>query len=241
MYIFRETMAKNTPNSDQDDDEPSIEEILSSIRDIISDEEEEGKKMQKPAEKKAEQAPEDQDDDVLDLTDIVTDDDTGKDVPGEDDMPGDVIEAGIEDNESVRKKDPLAGINLDHPGDDFDISDAKEGDDDDGLADILEQENIEPDMPEEKPEPIERPQTPAPEKNDALLNDIAAAATVSSMSRLAENIAVSRHHDGLTLEDIVRELLRPMLKEWLDSNLPDVIERLVAKELERLAEKAARK
>jgi cell pole-organizing protein PopZ len=39
---------------------------------------------------------------------------------------------------------------------------------------------------------------------------------------------------GVTLEDIVRESLKPLLREWLDCNLPDLVERLVRKEIERL-------
>jgi cell pole-organizing protein PopZ len=41
--------------------------------------------------------------------------------------------------------------------------------------------------------------------------------------------------DGHTLEDLVREMLRPMLRDWLDENLPAVVERLVRAEIERLA------
>ncbi len=38
-----------------------------------------------------------------------------------------------------------------------------------------------------------------------------------------------------TIEDIVRELLRPMLKSWLDENLPGMVERMVRAEIERVA------
>jgi len=41
--------------------------------------------------------------------------------------------------------------------------------------------------------------------------------------------------DGRTLEEIVSDMLRPMLKEWLDANLPALVERLVAEEIERIA------
>ncbi|MGB9151518.1 MAG: DUF2497 domain-containing protein, partial [Alphaproteobacteria bacterium] len=40
---------------------------------------------------------------------------------------------------------------------------------------------------------------------------------------------------GRTLEDMVVELMRPLLKDWLDKNLPAVVERLVQKEIERIA------
>jgi cell pole-organizing protein PopZ len=40
---------------------------------------------------------------------------------------------------------------------------------------------------------------------------------------------------GRTLEDVVREMLRPMLKAWLDENLPSIVEAQVAAEVERIA------
>jgi cell pole-organizing protein PopZ len=39
---------------------------------------------------------------------------------------------------------------------------------------------------------------------------------------------------GRNLEDIVKEMLRPMLKEWLDKNLPPLVERYVEREIVRL-------
>jgi cell pole-organizing protein PopZ len=38
-----------------------------------------------------------------------------------------------------------------------------------------------------------------------------------------------------TIEDLVRELLRPMLRTWLDEHLPGMVERMVRAEIERLA------
>jgi uncharacterized protein len=38
-----------------------------------------------------------------------------------------------------------------------------------------------------------------------------------------------------TLEDLVREMLRPMLKSWLDDNLPGMVERMVRAEIERVS------
>ena len=221
-------MAKNIQDSDLHDDEPSSEEILSSIRDIISDDEDE---KDAAAEEKPAEEPKD---DVLDLTDIVTDDDIGKDVPEDSNM----TENDLMDDPD----DPLAGINLAHPGDDFDIMDAPmDESDDDGLSDILASENIPADLPT-PPREEPRPVADNIREDEKLLDDITEQATISSMTKLAQNIVVSRvAPEGVTLDDIVRDLLRPMLKNWLDENLPDVIERLVAKELERLAEKAARK
>jgi uncharacterized protein len=43
---------------------------------------------------------------------------------------------------------------------------------------------------------------------------------------------VKKHEQSL--EDVVRETLRPMLKSWLDENLPRVVERMVQEEVERI-------
>jgi cell pole-organizing protein PopZ len=63
-----------------------------------------------------------------------------------------------------------------------------------------------------------------------LLSREATAAVFSSVSRLTENV---KKHEP-TLEDFVCEALRPMLKSWLDENLPDVVERMVQAEVQRV-------
>ena len=40
-----------------------------------------------------------------------------------------------------------------------------------------------------------------------------------------------------SLEGLTRELMKPMLKEWLDTNLPDIVEAMVAREIERITKK----
>ena len=46
---------------------------------------------------------------------------------------------------------------------------------------------------------------------------------------------------AVTLEELTRELVRPMLKEWLDQHLPITVERLVREEIERLVMQSQRK
>ena len=69
---------------------------------------------------------------------------------------------------------------------------------------------------------------PTPE--GGLLSREATAAVGSAFNTLTET--VKRHE--LSLEDVVCETLRPMLKSWLDENLPRVVERLVQAEVERI-------
>jgi len=61
----------------------------------------------------------------------------------------------------------------------------------------------------------------------------AAQATAQAFGQLADRILMPA--DGRTLEDVVRELLRPLLKEWLDRNLPISVQEKVNEEVERLA------
>jgi cell pole-organizing protein PopZ len=77
--------------------------------------------------------------------------------------------------------------------------------------------------------------------DDSIFTANAQEAAVTGFARLADNIAVDkRRHtaEGVTLEDIVKDMLQPMLRIWLDDNLPPIIERLVEKELEKLARRA---
>ena len=69
---------------------------------------------------------------------------------------------------------------------------------------------------------------PTPEAG--LLSGEATAAVGSAFNTLTETV---KKHEP-TLEDVVRETLRPMLKSWLDENLPGVVERMVEAEIERV-------
>jgi cell pole-organizing protein PopZ len=67
----------------------------------------------------------------------------------------------------------------------------------------------------------------------------AAATSLNTLVRtLVERQSMAVHRGGPTLEDIVREEIRPMLKAWLDTNLPPLVERLVAAEIERVIGRA---
>jgi uncharacterized protein len=65
-----------------------------------------------------------------------------------------------------------------------------------------------------------------------LLSSATSAAVDSAFNALARTVLVQ---NARTLEDLVREMLRPMLKTWLDDNLPGLVERLVRAEIERVA------
>jgi|SRR5690348_15766437 len=65
-----------------------------------------------------------------------------------------------------------------------------------------------------------------------LLSSRTTAAVDSAFNALAHTVLVQ---NSRTLDDLVREMLRPMLKAWLDDNLPNMVERMVRAEIERVS------
>lgn len=72
----------------------------------------------------------------------------------------------------------------------------------------------------------------------ALLSPAASAATNAAFGRLAESM-VARAIGDHTIEQMTQDLLRGMLKTWLDDNLPGIVERLVREEIERVARRGS--
>lgn len=87
----------------------------------------------------------------------------------------------------------------------------------------------------EPPPPMARPEPThaTPVREEPLMARSAAVAAASSFGRLQSTILMPR--DGRTLEDVARELLMPLLKGWLDENLPRIVQAKVDEEVERIA------
>jgi len=66
----------------------------------------------------------------------------------------------------------------------------------------------------------------------SLMSNSTMAAVDSAFSSLAHTVL---GNNARTLEDLVKEMLRPMLRSWLDDNLPGLVERLVRAEIERVS------
>jgi cell pole-organizing protein PopZ len=71
---------------------------------------------------------------------------------------------------------------------------------------------------------------PAP--SQPILSQSTVSAVESAFNSLAHTVLSS---NARTLEDLVKEMLRPMLKSWLDDNLPGLVERIVKAEIERVS------
>jgi cell pole-organizing protein PopZ len=72
---------------------------------------------------------------------------------------------------------------------------------------------------------------PAPPQA-AILSQSTVSAVESAFNTLAHTVL---SNNARTLEDLVKEMLRPMLKSWLDDNLPGLVERIVKAEIERVS------
>ncbi|MEK9683811.1 MAG: DUF2497 domain-containing protein [Rhodospirillaceae bacterium] len=195
-------------NQSKNDDEPSMEEILASIRKIISDDQSEAKNNNiSPAAAKntdkdlsldgqsgTAESPE-----ILELTEVV------------------------EESEPSVQEDVSQSIRVEEA----ELKDA-------GAIERSEASVL-------KVEQVSSAETSEidPLQEEHLIDSGAMVAATASISNLAAVIEEGRDKTALgdanrTIEDLVKELLRPMVKDWLDNNLPNLVERLVRKEIERL-------
>lgn len=96
---------------------------------------------------------------------------------------------------------------------------------------VLELTEIDAYAEEERPEPMKDVAEDA-----ELISEHVAKASRLSLKSLS-SLIVKPEAGANTLEGLVREMLRPMLSEWLDANLPAVVERMVSREIRRITGK----
>lgn len=190
----------------------SMEEILQSIKRIIAEE--------------GEPAPSGSD--VLELTDLLSEDDVSKLVDsGQDDPVGtlsieEIMAAPIEPEEyaAAPSAPPQPAPPVARP--------------------------IDPPAPVEAPAPKPEPIAPvdhAPRDEAAIVSESTidkSAAALDALRRMPYSIppippSGLHFRAGVTIEDLVLEAMRPMLKSWLDEYLPGMVERLVEKEVRRVS------
>ncbi len=198
--------------------EPSMDEILSSIRQIIADDDvDESGENAKEAEKETivSNKPEEIEE-MLELTSeqIVADE-------------SDNIEfSPSEQNDSLLKSED-------------DLSELKSEED---LSDLVVPDDIsfddEVNEPVIEPEKISAPapSLPDPDLSSDMAEQLLEPATAAVVSGAFAKLGAFGFDDkDLTIENMIRQMLRPMLKEWLDENLPSIVESTVRKEVERLS------
>jgi len=97
----------------------------------------------------------------------------------------------------------------------------------DGASDVVFAERGDAPEPPRQPAPL-----PPPGVDRGLMSASTRAAVDTAFHSLASTVL---GNNARTLEDLVKEMLRPMLKSWLDDNLPGMVERIVRAEIERVA------
>ena len=107
----------------------------------------------------------------------------------------------------------------------------------DGQPDVFFAEAKAEPVLDPEPEPfharhIEDMPVPSGFDSRAIISQATSAAVDSAFNQLAASVFTQ---NGQTIEGLVREMLRPMLKTWLDDNLPGLVERLVRAEIERVS------
>jgi len=83
-----------------------------------------------------------------------------------------------------------------------------------------------------RPPLFETPAVESPVAVQQILSRSTVSAVESAFNSLAHTVL---SQNARTLEDLVKEMLRPMLKSWLDDNLPGLVERIVKAEIERVS------
>jgi uncharacterized protein len=84
----------------------------------------------------------------------------------------------------------------------------------------------------QRPSAYDPPPAHAVPPSPAILSQTTVSAVESAFNALAHTVL---SNNARTLEDLVKEMLRPMLKSWLDDNLPGLVERIVKAEIERVS------
>lgn len=220
--------------------EPSMEEILASIRRIIADEPE-GKDGAAPAPKPApakaahqpeaapmaKPAPQDE---------HISEDDLDKLFAQSNDVSDDEPEIDVDDADEVEEE-----------ADVLDLAEVAMVDDADELELVEGLKDDEAEVAFADPEPVQKvtkpaaakPRAPAPAPEpepqmdeEPLVSSMARASVQSAFGQLSHTVLAA---NAKTLDDLVKEMLRPMLRAWLDENLPVIVERLVRAEIERVS------
>ena len=189
--------------------EPSMEDILSSIRQIIADEDAPAAEAEKANDQSA----------VDDAFDSI-------DVSGDEEMSTDDVDA-LFDDVPAATDDDLGFDGVDDDDDDVlelaapaAVEEPAASDDELGFDEV-------------EIEVVSDPTPPAPSLADEapLISENVAASVKSSFGALHSGMGVS---SSTTIEGLMSAMLRPMLKEWLDENLPETVERLVREEIQRI-------
>jgi len=216
--------------------EPSMEEILSSIRRIIADEE-------------ADHSRAGGDDDLGSAVARAEalDDDAGALAEASDaDQDGD--EDVLELTKVVRESGEVVDLQSERPSSDPAIEEPEPAEpvfaEDDADREIAfaghEPRHAIEDAPHSEDEPVPSQQA----RNSELVSGSAATVATGAFAKLSQALQRTPEADavadgsGRSVEQFVEDIARPMLKDWLDEHLPAIVERLVQKEIQKISRRA---
>ena len=202
--------------------EPSMEEILASIRRIIADDQD-GPKPAPSKQVRPEPSPSPVQPEQREAPDLAEAAPSAEGAP-----PAEpAVSAQPAPSVSPEEQEGAAHGGADLDPVDFDAADLEEP-----------AEPVEPELPaaEEmnvdlQPDVVHQ-RDPEPVAEDHLLSRMTDQSVSHAFNMLTHTVL---SHNARTLEDLVKDMLRPMLKSWLDENLPIIVERLVRAEIERVA------
>ena len=175
--------------------EPSMEEILSSIKRIIAEEESgptRGRRMGRVVQAPVEE--EEDEDEVLELSEPV-------EAVSPQPEPQPEPPAAVQPE---RRPEPVA---------------------------------VAPEPVRAESKPVSQPVTPPPAPAavpEAIVSSQTVAASRGALDQLARLMVKPEPGSDGTLEGLVREMLKPVLREWLDANLPGMVEAMVQSEIKRI-------
>ncbi|KQP51535.1 hypothetical protein ASG40_17045 [Methylobacterium sp. Leaf399] len=199
-----------------------MEEILASIRRIIADDQvaktEDAEPVRSPQ-------PRRQDDDILDLAEVARP--IRKPAPIEEEPIGfrEATADDVIDFDSISFDDapePEPELSWDEPA----PAPRQE------IREQIREEVRQDARQEVRHEPYRDIRPEPASAHDRLTSAVTDASVHQAFGMLASTVL---SHNARTLEDLVQDMLRPMLKSWLDDNLPVMVERLVRAEIERVA------
>lgn len=232
--------------ADEAHKEPTMEEILSSIRKIISEDE-------APVEETAAPSPEVEDIAVASAVNDDFEDVVSEDVAGfafDDDLEEeDIFESDTEFSDDVAfEEEPAFEAAADLEADSFEETPEIEAEAE-AAPEPAPVEEPEPVAAAPAPQPVAAAPTPTPSpasqetavtqpvniRDSALTDDSTADAAAGALGKLISNMDLGGDN---TIEGLVREMLKPMIKDWLDTNLQGIVESKVEAEVARIARMA---
>ena len=239
-------MAEENENQEpkEGEEEQSMDEILGSIREILSDEDQEN---QSEAVASANDTEEEQVDESDATQSSEPEESSSEDAELAD--PESTSDTAVQDVEAT--SDPESDT-----GDQMEANEAEDATDNEAedatgnepsYGGSESEDNSDTEEPNEFLELTKDMIAPPPPDFDAGSPIVSGATQTASADPLQElakallnrrDIAIGNR--DMTLEGLIREILRPLLKEWLDDNLPYLIERLVKKEIDHMVNKAER-